>query len=294
VWDNPVLWREVCTWAYGKKVLVIKAVYVVLFLMAAAGLYSAIASGAAFERASETIIPSTAWTLAPFLLVSLVIVNALAVTSITNERDGGALDLLLVTDLSPKEFIFGKMLGVAYVTKEMLALPLALVVYLWASGGLTVESLVCLTVGLIVMDIFVIMLGLHCGLNYANSRTAIGISLGSVFFLFLGVVTLILLMISFSGSFQTQLAPFLAFIVGGSLGLFVTLGSRNPSAAIGLASLLMPFATFFAITNFLVDHFLEAFLVVAFTYGFTTAAMLIPALYEFDIAMGRTKAAGEE
>lgn len=294
VWENPVLWREICTWAYGRKVLVIKAVYVLLFVGAAFAVYSSIESGSAFARASEAIIPTTARPLAPFFLVSLVIVNALAVTSITNERDGGSLDLLLVTDLSPKEFIFGKMLGVAYVTKEMLALPLVLVLYLWLMGGLTFENFLFLFVGLIVMDIFVIMLGIHCGLNYANSRTAVGVSLGSVFFLFLGVVTLILMMISFSGSFQTQLAPFLAFIVGGSLGLFVTLGSRNPSAAIGLASLLLPFATFFAITNFLVDHLLEAFLVVAFTYGFTTAAMLVPALYEFDIAMGRTKGAGEE
>jgi ABC-type Na+ efflux pump permease subunit len=294
VWDNPVLWREICTWAYGRKVLVIKAVYVLLFVGVALALYSSIQSGTAFARASEAIIPATAGPLAPFFLVSLVIVNALAVTSITNERDGGSLDLLLVTDLSPKEFIFGKMLGVAYVTKEMLALPLVLVLYLWLMGGLTFENLLFLTVGLAVMDVFVIMLGIHCGLNYASSRTAVGVSLGSVFFLFLGVVTLILMMISFSGSFQTQLAPFLAFIVGGSLGLFVTLGSRNPSAAIGLASLLLPFATFFAITNFLVDHLLEAFLVVAFTYGFTTAAMLVPALYEFDIAMGRTKGAGEE
>jgi ABC-type Na+ efflux pump permease subunit len=294
VWENPVLWREICTWAYGRKVLVIKAVYVLLFVGAAIALYNSIESGLAFARASEAIIPPTARPLAPFFLVSLVIVNALAVTSITNERDGGSLDLLLVTDLSPKEFIFGKMLGVAYVTKEMLALPLILVLYLWLVGGLTFENFIFLTVGLVVMDVFVIMLGIHCGLNYANSRTAVGVSLGSVFFLFLGVVTLILMMISFSGSFQTQLAPFLAFIVGGSLGLFVTLGSRNPSAAIGLASLLLPFATFFAITNFLVDHLLEAFLVVAFTYGFTTAAMLVPALYEFDIAMGRTKGAGEE
>jgi hypothetical protein len=294
VWDNPVIGREICTWAYGRKVLVIKAVYVLLFVGAAIALYSSIQSGTAFARASEAIIPATARPLAPFFLVSLVIVNALAVTSITNERDGGSLDLLLVTDLEPKEFIFGKMLGVAYVTKEMLALPLVLVLYLWLMGGLTFENFLFLSVGLVVMDVFVIMLGIHCGLNYASSRTAVGVSLGSVFFLFLGVVTLILMMISFSGSFQTQLAPFLAFIVGGSLGLFVTLGSRNPSAAIGLASLLLPFATFFAITNFLVDHLMEAFLVVAFTYGFTTAAMLVPALYEFDIAMGRTKGAGED
>ena len=221
--------------------------------------------------------------------------NALAVTSITNERDGGSLDLLLVTDLTPKEFLFGKMLGVAYVTWEMLAAPLVLCLCSVFAGALTVRQPCCiLLVGLAVMDVFVITLGVHSGMNYANSQTAIGVSLGSVFFLFLGVVTLILFMISFSGSFQTQLAPFLAFIVGGSVGLFVTLGIRNASSAIGWASLLLPFATFFAITNFLVDHVAAAFFVTAVTYGFTTAAMLVPALYEFDIAMGRTKVAGEE
>jgi ABC-type Na+ efflux pump permease subunit len=294
VWDNPVLWREMCTWAYGRKVIVIRLAYIALVVLAAVGVYFAIQSGAAYARASEAIVPVTAWPVGLLSLVSLIIVNALAVTSITNERDGGSLDLLLVTDLSPKEFIFGKLLGVAFVTKEMLAAPLVLCVVLWAAGALSLENLVYLVAGLAVMDLFVIVLGIHCGLNYASSKTAVGISLGSVFFLFLGVVTLILFMISFSGSFQTQLTPFLAFIVGGGVGLFVTLGSRNPSAAIGLASMLLPFATFFAITNFLVDHLLEAFLVTSATYGFTTAALLVPALYEFDVAMGRARLAGEE
>jgi ABC-type Na+ efflux pump permease subunit len=294
VWDNPVLWREMCTWAYGRKVLVIKAVYWLLFAMAALAVYWTIQSGAAHLRASETIIPAAARPLAPFFLVSLVIVNALAVTSITNERDGGSLDLLLVTDLTPREFLFGKMLGVAYVTWEMLAAPLALCLALFFAGALTVYNLLFLLIGLAVMDIFVITLGVHTGMNYANSKTAIGVSLGSVFFLFLGVVTLILFMISFSGSFQTQLAPFLAFIVGGSVGLFVALGIRNASSAIGWAALLLPFLTFLAITNFLIDHHTAAFLYTAFIYSFTTAAMLIPALSEFDIAMGRSKVAGEE
>ncbi|MEZ6111797.1 MAG: hypothetical protein R3C99_12385 [Pirellulaceae bacterium] len=62
------------------------------------------------------------------MLVSLVIINALAVTSVTNERDGQAIRLL-VTDLSPKEFVLGKLFGVMYVTKEMIALPSILCVY---------------------------------------------------------------------------------------------------------------------------------------------------------------------
>jgi hypothetical protein len=132
-------------------------------------------------------------------------------------------------------------------------------------------------------------------MTYANSRSAIGVSMGTVFFLFLGVVTCMILMISFSGSFQNQLAPFLAFILGGGVGLYVSLGIRNPSPAIGLASLLLPFATFFAITSFLLrNQELTVFLVTSVAYGFTTASMLVPAVYEFDIAMGRTKTAGDK
>jgi hypothetical protein len=293
VWDNPILWREMCTWAYGRKVLIIRLAYLVFTLLAGAGLYYTISGTSSHADGGATIIPDAARPLAPFFVVSLVIVNALAVTSITNERDGGALDLLLVTDLSPREFLLGKLGGVAYVTKEMIAAPPLMCVALWLFGGLTLENLVYCVVGLLIMNLFVIMLGIHCGMIYANSRTAIGISLGTVFFLFLGVVTLLVLMVSFSGSFHTQLVPFLAFIVGGGVGLFVALGARNPSGAIGLASFVLPFATFFAITSFLLNQPLNVFLVTGFAYGLTIAALAVPALSEFDFAMGRSKGGGE-
>lgn len=293
VWDNPILWREVCTWAYGRKVLVIRFGYLFLFCMAAAGLVHSLAAGDSTHPA-ESLIPAAAFPLAPFCLVSLVLVNALAVTSITNERDGQALDLLLVTDLSPREFLVGKLGGVFWVTKEMVLLPMLLAAYLWWQGELTGENLVFVAGGLAVLYVFVNMLGIHCGMNYANSRTAIGVSLGVVFLLFLGVVTCMLIMIQFGGSFQTQLYPFLAFILGGSLGLYVTLGYRNPSPAIQVASLLLPLATFYCITSYLLQHFLAVFLVTVLSYGFTTAAMLMPAVYEFDIAIGRSKTQGDE
>lgn len=294
VWDNPILWREMCTWAYGRKVLLIRLAYLVFAASAGAGLYYAIQSGAILQATDgATVIPAAAKPLAPFFVVSLVIVNALAVTSITNERDGGSLDLLLVTDLSPREFLFGKLAGVAYVTKEMIVAPVLLCIALWGFGGLTFENLLYCLAGLIVMNLFVITLGIHCGMIYANSRSAIGVSLGTVFFLFLGVVTLLWLLVSFSGSFQQQLVPFLAFIFGGGVGLFVALGIRNPSAAILTASLVLPFLTFFAVTSFLLNQPLNVFLVTAFAYGLAVAAMLIPALSEFDFAMGRSKAGGE-
>jgi hypothetical protein len=292
VWDNPILWREVCTWAYGRKILLIRAVYGVFFVLAALGLHWAIGQPPAPRESS--LLPLTALPLAVFSLVSLVLVNALAVSSITAERDGQALDLLLVTDLSPREFVFGKLAGIFWVSKEMVVLPLVLCAYLSWSGGLSFEDLVYVVLGSLVMLGFVSMLGVHCGMNYASSRSAIGTSLGVVFFLFLGVVTCLLIMVSFSGSFQTQLTPFLAFIVGGSAGLYATLGYRNPSPAIQVASLALPLATFYSITSFLLGKSLAVFLVTASTYGFALAAMMVPAVYEFDIAMGRTKTPGEE
>lgn len=291
VWDNPILWREICTWAYGRKVLIIRLGYLATALLIGVALHLVLGNPTAL---TDSLVPPTALPLAPFFVVSLVIVNALAVTAITNERDQQSLDLLLVTDLSPKELVLGKLFGVFWVTKEMIVAPLLLTAYLLISGAVTVEQWLFVTLGLLVMDVFVAMLGIHCGMTYSNSRSAIGVSLGTVFFLFLGVVTCLTMMVSFSTSFQTQLYPFLAFILGGSVGLYVTLGIRNPSSAILLASLLLPFATFHAITSFLLGHSLSVFLVTAITYGFTTAAMLIPAIGEFDIAMGRTKSATDE
>ncbi len=297
VWDNPVLWRETCTWAYGRKVLIIRLVYLLLFAMAWVAVHWAVQNELAAGPRDEfaTFLPAATMPLAFFGLVSLVIVNALAVTSITNERDGQALDLLLVTDLSPREFVLGKLGGVLWVTKEMVVLPMLLCLYLWWYGVVHLENLCFLLGGLTTMNIFVASLGVHCGMTYANSRNAIGVSLGTVFFLFLGVAACMIMMVKFSSSFHNQLPPFLASILGGGVGLYVALGIRNPSPAITLASLSLPFATFFAITSFLLrNQEMTVFLVVAVAYGFATAAMLVPAVYEFDIAMGRTKAAGDE
>ena len=294
VWNNPILWRETCTWAYGRKVIAIRVAYWILFGLVAFALWWILRQP--ISTSSEgiaSVIEATARPLVPFFLVSLVILNALAVTAVTNERDGRSLDLLLVTDLTPKEFLIGKLGGVFWNTREMVLLPIALCIFLWWNGRMETENLWFVTGGLLVMNVFVAMLGIHCGMNYANSRTAIGASLGTVFFLCLGVATCILMMISFSGAFQAQLAPFLAFILGGGIGLYISLGYRNPSPAVGAASLLLPFATFYAIVSFLLGFNLPVFLVTASAYGFTTAAMMVPALAEFDFAMGRESTADD-
>lgn len=283
VWDNPIIWREMRTWAYGRKVLVVRLAYLALFALTAAGLSWMVETG------SSDLGGTGRLAFVALGLLSLVLVNAQAVTSLTSERDGRALDLLLVSDLTPKEFVYGKLGGVLYNSKEMIVLPMLLCGYLWYRGAMGLEDLVYLLVGLAALCGFAAMLGVHAGMAYDNSRNAIATSLGTVFFLFLGVATCMWMMLAFSGTFEIQL-PFLVLIVFGGAGLYLALGVRNPSTAIGLASFACPLVTFYAITSFLLEQAHLAFVAMVVAYGFTTIAMLIPAIDEFDVATGRTTA----
>lgn len=297
MWNNPILWREVRTWAYGRKILMIRIAYLLLAMLVGLGLFRSLPQSVAGAGSDfrEGLVSNSVALFAPLMVFSLILINALAVNSITNERDAGALDLLLVTEITPWSFVFGKIAGVLYATKEMVIVPILLSAVYWWVGGLSTENLVFVILSLIVMDIFVAMLGIHCGMIYSQSRTAIGTSLGTVFFLFLGVATCMLIMLMFRGSFGRQLAPFLFIILGGGTGLYMALGNLNPSPAITLTSFLLPFLTFFAITSFILrNQELTVFSTVTLSYGFATAAMLIPAISEFQFAQSQWRPQQEE
>jgi ABC-type transport system involved in multi-copper enzyme maturation permease subunit len=285
VWDNPVLWREIRTWAFGKRILIIRLAYWAVFAACAVILFSGAAADAVQESAEVGLHPATR-PFAVLLVVGLILLNALAVTSLTNERDSRALDVLLVTDLSPKEIVFGKLGGAFYNAKEMILFPVALSVYLWFAGMLSAENFWFLLGGLAVLNAFAAMLGVHSGISYANSRTAIATSIGTLLFLFLGVATCMRIMLAFTTDFDAQLAAFLGFIAGGSVAMYVALNWRTRSNAITVAASLAPLATFIAITSFLLRNHGVVFLVTTFTYGFATIAMLMPAIHVFDVATG--------
>ena len=131
VWQNPVLWREVRTLAYGRRPLLVKIAFgVVLALI----LYFAVSE---LNRPGGRPAFAAAYGLVPIAVLSLLLVSAQAATSITSERDGGALDVLLVTDISPREFVFGKILGVIYNCKEYMIPPLLLAIFYGVRGTLS-------------------------------------------------------------------------------------------------------------------------------------------------------------
>jgi hypothetical protein len=223
-------------------------------------------------------------------LVSLILVNAQAVTSLTSERDAQTLELLLVTNVTAKEFVFGKLGGVLFNAKEVIIVPLFLLFSLALRGEFTMESTFYVIISYLVLVAFSAMVGLHAGLSYGQSRAAIANSLGTVFFLFVGIFVCMMLIVEARSSFELQLTPFLVFILGGGLGLWASLSHKNPSPALMIASGLLPFLTFYAITGYLIGGTLGVALSVVAAYGFTTLAMLVPAIGSFDVALGRSSA----
>jgi ABC-type transport system involved in multi-copper enzyme maturation permease subunit len=303
VWANPILWREVATRAYGRRPFLVKVAY---FIALGLICYYALAP---LLRGTDRPEFAAARGLVPVGVLSLLLLSAQAVTAITSERDTGALDLLLVTDLTPKEFIFGKIGGICYNAKEYLLPPLILAVVYGVLGLLATpphghpellaarntESLVCVIGTAVVMLAFALLLGMHVALLTKNSRLAIINTLGTIFFLSVGTLICIYLIL-INGRFEYQWASFVLFIMAGIGGLWWVLSGERPSAALTLASWLCPLAVFYSVTNILVarpgtqessDPWVP-FLVMGGAFGFTVAAMLIPLLSEFDVALGRT------
>ena len=97
-----------------------------------------------------------------------------------------------------------------------------------------------------------------------------------------------LLLVEARSSFAIQMQSFIVFIGLGSIGLYSSLTHKNPSSALTIAAVLLPFLTFYAITDFLLGGTLGVCFWICVAYGFAAIAMLVPSISDFDVALGRT------
>jgi hypothetical protein len=147
---------------------------------------------------------------------------------------------------------------------------------------------------------FAMVLGIHVALRNSNSRLAVVNTLGTIFFLTVGTLICIYLIL-INRRFESQWASFLFFLVAGIGGLWWILNGERPSTALTLASMLCPVFVFYCVQNLLIGRPgsnessdpLLPFLVILGAFGFAIAAMLVPLISEFDVALGRTTGGAE-
>ena len=141
--------------------------------------------------------------------------------------DSRSLELLLVTDVTPPEFVYGKISGAFFNCKWILLSPILMVAGFWWLNRISLENCGYLVIGLLILYVFAAVLGIHSGLTFSNSRVAIANSLGTVFFLFVGIFVCINLVIAAGSSFERGFFSFLIFILGGGIGLFASMGAKK-------------------------------------------------------------------
>lgn len=295
VWENPIIWREVRTRAYGRKMFVIKLVYL---LVAAAMIWSSMVSLPPAQQASRFQV---AQAIVPIFVLAFLLLNAQAVTSITSERDLNSLELLLVTDLSAKEFIFGKLGGVLWNSKEILLPPLLYFFWLAIAGYFPVKAFIFILLTVMVIVAFISVLGVHTPLRWVNTRLSTALSLGTIFFIFVGTFLCIYLII-IGGQIEFQFLNFIFFLAVAMGGFYFVLSADQPSVALSMAAWMCPLGMFYSITNIIVGNvrtggagdILLPFVVMVGCFGFTILAMMIPLLSEFVVAIGASIPQEEE
>src|SRR5207249_7118934 len=115
------------------------------------------------------------------------------------------------------------------------------------------ETLVAVIAGAAVLLAFAGILGIHVALRNDKSQVAIVNSLGTVFFLTVGTLVCIYLIL-INGRFEYQWFSFIFFLAAGIGGLWWVLNGDRPSSALTLASFLLPPCVFYPITNVLVGR----------------------------------------
>ena len=132
--------------------------------------------------------------------------------------------------------------------------------YCRLAGRLTVEQYIYVAIGFLVLVMFAAMLGLHSGFElraFANGdRQQPGDDLLSVHW----DLHLHAALVEARSSFAEQFASFLVFILAGSIALYASLSHAIRPAALMLSAGALPFLTFYAITEFLLQGSLGSLL----------------------------------
>ena len=157
VWRNPVAWREASARAGGRAKIAVRWSFIGLGWLWAVVMLLLFDTGAWAPGELRFALLATVW--AEVAVVSLIAVN-MASTAVSREREDGTLDLLLITPLTPGQYLGGKLRGLVSFLAPMLTVPVGTIML--ASlyvlmGGLGANVMVPVAVGTGTMNLPVVL-----------------------------------------------------------------------------------------------------------------------------------------
>lgn len=184
VWSNPVAWREAVTRASAASSSLMRYSYLGMGILAGVYFVWCYANGD-FASVATARNWLTAIVMVEFLVVLLMAANT-AATAITRERDDATMELLLVTPLTSKYIVWGKLRGLVSFAVPLMMVPAAtvLVVAFYDLSKGSTPPCVSLIQALILPALLSIyaalacMLGLQMSLKSKRSVQAVLASIG--------------------------------------------------------------------------------------------------------------------
>lgn len=231
VWSNPVAWREAVTRASAASSSLVRYSYVLGGI--AAGILLIYAH---ITKQFISVGEARAWlssiVLVEFVTVVLMATNT-AATAITREREAETMELLLVTPLTSRYIIWGKLRGLVSFTLPLLAVPAATVLAValidLARGNITpmahLISALLLPPLMVVYSAFVCLLGLQMSLKSKRSVQAVLSSMGIVVVVGFGLLLCVFPLLNSRGPLLGLMSP-LTFVAA----IYMVL---NPDAVTG-------------------------------------------------------------
>jgi len=151
VWANPVAWREAATRARAGGKSIVRWVFLILGL--AGGLTLAIMTPTMAPVTARAVLRGVLWV--EFTLILLVGCNV-AAGAITREREDGTLDLLLVTPITSRYYLWGKLRGLISFSSVLLIVPIATAAMVAVAGLLGPAPVVTGRLGRMAVPIFTV------------------------------------------------------------------------------------------------------------------------------------------
>jgi len=180
---NPIIVKELRGRMRGARATITISIHLIAIAVIMMLTYASIYSSQ-FLNQSGTSGRILYYVIMGVQLLTLTVISVTSTTSsISSEREKQTYDVLLVTLLSPRQIILGKLTAaLAYCFLLILvAVPLEVVAVM--IGGVGLDEVLVGNVALAVMSIFYGVIGLYCSAVFRTSGGANGAAIGFVFFI---------------------------------------------------------------------------------------------------------------
>ena len=231
---NPVMVKELRGRMRGPRAFILLTIYLGILGGVMILLYLALVNnGGNRLNAGQEVGRGLFLTIATVALIEVcVIAPTLTSGSIVGEKERQTYDLLIASQLSPWQIIWGKMISALGFSLLLIVATAPLMSITFLFGGVSLTEVVIAILGLIATSVFFASAGMFCSSVMRSTLGATSFALGSIITMLLGIPFLVFVISLIFDSAMWEESPILTY-------LWLLFISIHPFMALGISEILI-------------------------------------------------------